>query len=215
MPFVGLLVGSILYGTSLAMYALDFDRGVVNAAVWLIYIVVTGGLHIDGLADTFDGIYSNRDRERVLEIMKDSHIGAFGVLGIMLVLGFGVLSSFYLEPIAYLLFPVVGRSMSLIVCGTSSYARKEGMGKVFVERCGKLEIAIGLASMILLSWILYGVVGVYGVFFSTLFSMAMAKKISKAIGGITGDTIGFTIELSQTLFLFGLYSAVKIMAVLN
>lgn len=211
MPAVGLFIGLILYGASYAMGIFGFDRGVVNASVWLIYLAVTGGLHIDGLADTFDGIYSNRDRDRVLEIMKDSHIGAFGVLGIIAVMGFGVVNAYYLPETAYLVFPVVGRSVALVASGLNSYARKDGMGKVFVDRCGKLEMAVGTISSSAFAIYFFGLPGLIGLFFSAAVTLAMARKVSSTVGGITGDTIGCSIELSQVAFLFGLYSAAKIM----
>lgn len=215
MPLVGLLIGSLLYGLSYGMGIFDFDRGVVNVSVWLLYLGITGGLHIDGLADTFDGIYSNRDRDRVLEIMKDSHIGAFGVLGIIAVMGFGIVNSHYLPETAYLVFPIVGRSVSLLVSGRNIYARPDGMGKVFVDRCGNLEMAVGTISSSAVAAYFFGLPGLIGLFFSAAITLAMAKKVSSTIGGITGDTIGCSIELSQATFLFGLYSATKIMAFLS
>lgn len=215
MPLVGLLIGGLLYGLSYAMGIFEFDRGIVNASVWMLYLGITGGLHIDGLADTFDGIYSNRDRDKVLEIMKDSHIGAFGVLGIIAVMGFGILNSYYLPEAAYLVFPIVGRSVSLLVSGRNVYARPDGMGRVFVDRCGKLEMAVGMISSVLsVAW-LFGIPGLIGLGFSSIIALAMARKVSRTIGGITGDTIGCSIELSQATFLFGLYSATKIMAFLS
>lgn len=215
MPLVGLLIGGILYGGALLLEAVGFERGIVTVIVWTLYIAITGGLHIDGLADTFDGVYSNRDRERVLEIMKDSQIGTFGVLGIIAVLGLGMVSSYYLDYIVYFVFPIAGRSIALIVCAVNRYAREDGMGKAFIDRCGKTEMAVGIISGILVSFCSLGMAGTIAIVLALSVSVAAARKIDGIIGGITGDVIGFTIELSQSVFLVAIYAALKIMAVLN
>ena len=78
LPVVGLIIGGILY---IPWYLLrEIPKEIVSFLMVFLYIWLTGGLHIDGFIDTLDGILSNRDRERVLEIMKDSRVGSFGVI---------------------------------------------------------------------------------------------------------------------------------------
>jgi adenosylcobinamide-GDP ribazoletransferase len=80
LPVVGLIISLGLFSLK---YALFFASPYVSGLIMLIfYIWITGGLHIDGLADTFDGIFSGRDRERMFEIMKDSRVGSFGAVSI-------------------------------------------------------------------------------------------------------------------------------------
>ncbi len=130
-PVIGLLMGTFLYAISyfIGMYV----SPLVNSLIILfLYITITGGLHIDGLADTADAVFSNRSREHMLEIMKDSRIGTFGVLGIGLyLLSMAVLLAEV--PEACFLFPLAGRSGALIACASNSYARQKGLGKAIIE----------------------------------------------------------------------------------
>lgn len=201
LPLVGLVIGLILYGFSEILTVIGLDRGITVALVWVLYIVLTGGLHIDGLADTFDGHFSNRDRDRVLEIMRDSQVGSFGVLGILIILGLALLCSYYLDNTYFLLYPVVGRAVALSICYRSSYARASGMGKVFVEKCKLVDVFMGMTFLFLLILYLHGWRDVIALVATILMLGASIAKISRVIGGITGDSIGFAIELSQMLYL--------------
>jgi len=132
-PVVGLLIGGIL---TILFYILKrfFPPGVTGILLIAAYIMLTGGLHLDGLGDTFDGIFSNRSREKMLEIMRDSRIGTNAVLAVIcvVILNYALLSSIPLSglPKALLLFPVAGRIGSLVGAGSTVYAREgEGLGK--------------------------------------------------------------------------------------
>lgn len=205
LPLVGLIIGLILYGFSEFLTMIGLDRGIVVALSWTLYIIVTGGLHIDGLADTFDGHFSNRDRDRVLEIMKDSQIGSFGVLGIVSVLGLSIVCSYYLDNSYFLFYPILGRGTALLICRVNKYARDSGMGKVFVEKCTALDAFTGNIFLMLLVVYAYGWTGLLPPLITIAVITASVSRIAKAIGGITGDTIGFTIEVSQMVYLIVAY----------
>lgn len=85
-PIVGIVIGAILSVVSLLLQNV-FPPFITNAFILITYIVITGALHLDGFADTCDGIYGGWNREKRLEIMKDSHIGSYGVIGLMCILG--------------------------------------------------------------------------------------------------------------------------------
>lgn len=210
LPLVGAVIGFLLYAFSALLHAIRFDQPFSNILVWILYIVITGGLHIDGLADTFDGIYSNKSRERMLEIMKDSQIGTFGTLGIISVLAAGIVSSSYLDQNAYFVFPIVSRSLVLIIANRYSYAREEGMGKVFLEKNGQSELATGVFFLTAVPFIFYGLIGVLAASLTGVICIWSVDNIDKKLKGITGDVIGFSIEFSQVAFLTLLYSLLKI-----
>jgi adenosylcobinamide-GDP ribazoletransferase len=204
-PFVGLVIGAIL---AIAAYGLLylFPRVLVTAMVLVLYMIITGGLHLDGLGDTFDGIFSNRPRERILEIMRDSRVGTNAVLAVagVLLLNFAALtqinSGYYLRII--LLLPMAGRVGSLVGAAVSGYARSgEGLGKSFIDFCGKKELLWGL--------ILYSVISLLTFDFKLwiimlippVFALLAVKYFSSKIGGATGDILGAVCELNQCVFL--------------
>lgn len=98
-----------------------------------LYLLITGGLHVDGMADTMDAFGSNRDREKMLAIMKDSRIGTFGVLAICIYVAGMVLLMAQADAAAIVLFPLAGRTAALLCARMFGYARPEGLGKCFVD----------------------------------------------------------------------------------
>lgn len=202
-PFIGLIIGTIIWLPSLMK---DFlDKPVIILLSWMLYIWITGGLHIDGLADTFDGIFSNRDKDRMLEIMKDSRIGTFGVLGIIFIILTNLAISNYIDYKMLLLVPIIGRSSALLAASISNYARKEaGMGYVFINSCNLRQAVLGIL-IALLSTLLIDYSIAIPVLVTFLVVIMQTKYIKGKIDGMTGDTIGFIIEISQTFFIFFVY----------
>jgi adenosylcobinamide-GDP ribazoletransferase len=132
-PIIGLLIGGILWGS---YYLLDmiFPQQITAALLLFIYVVLTGGLHLDGLIDTVDGLYGGMTKERRLEIMKDTNPGAFGVLGavLILVLKYSIYAQIDQGMLLFLVVaPVLGRQSMVWVQVFYPYARKEGLGKLF------------------------------------------------------------------------------------
>ena len=198
LPLVGLLIGGILAGshTLCAPYfnALTLSTGAVFFEVFL-----TGGLHLDGLADSFDGLYSNRGKERVLEIMKDSRIGSNGALALIGLILFKVALLSNLDAssrsLVLLFMPVISRFGIAYCSWISVYARENGMGQFFIGNVSGKQV---LTALIVTAFILgifptAYIVLVGGVFFSYLY----VKHVSKIIGGMTGDTLGASIELNE------------------
>ncbi len=203
-PLIGVLIGIIIWLPTLMK---DFlDKPIIILISWLLYIWVTGGLHIDGLADTFDGIFSNRDKDRMLEIMKDSRIGTFGVLGIIFVILSNLAISSYLDYRVLILVPIVGRTAALVSASISSYARSNsGMGTTFIDNCKLNEALIGIIFTFIVSTIIFTYKVAIVTVVTFFFILMITKYIKDKIGGMTGDTIGFVIEISQTIFIFLVY----------
>ena len=203
-PLIGLIIGVLIWLPSLAE---DFlDKPVIILISWIIYLWLTGGLHIDGLADTFDGIFSNRNKDRMLEIMKDSRIGTFGVLGIIFVILSNLVISFYIDYRFLLLLPVVGRTSALISASISQYARKEaGMGTTFINNCKLKEVLIGIIFTLTISTLIINYKAGLITLITFILVLIQTSYIKNKINGATGDTLGFIIEISQTIFIFTAY----------
>jgi adenosylcobinamide-GDP ribazoletransferase len=203
-PLTGLILGFFLCVAALFFDALmpPLLSAMLTIACW---VLVTGGLHLDGLMDTLDGFASHRERARTLEIMKDSRVGAMGVLAAILLLGHklaAVISLHGADKYASLvLAPMLARGTALIAIYLFPYARKEGIA-TSLGRSKKVLwpfILIGLslaAGMIWLEWAVW-----LGVIFSFLTGWVVIRLALSKIGGCTGDVYGALIELTETAFL--------------
>ena len=198
-PIVGLVIGAFL---ALPALIVDLQTSIRAILVIVIYIFVSGGIHLDGLADSCDGLFSSRSKDRILEIMKDSHIGSFGVIG--LILYFLVFYTCAGELTWQWLFvmPVVGKITGYFTAGFSRYARVDhGMGYLFIENIKPLH---AIFMCIVGAAIVFGLLGVSGLLayaVSIVASIGVNAAIYRVIEGQTGDTIGFTIECCQMIFL--------------
>lgn len=177
-----------------------FLRGLV---LTIAYLAITGGIHYDGAADTADGLFSGRTGERVFEIMSDSHIGAFGVICLIVIL----LSQFVLfsftDMFTCFLMPVVGRACLTVSCLGKKYAKKtKGMGTIFIESMDTKTVAVNLIILAI-----FVVISPYRLNFAVSCFAAIAASvyisgwIEDKIGGMTGDTCGFITEISQIIFM--------------
>lgn len=204
-PFVGLVIGAVLAAISYLLF-LIFPKSIVAVISIVMYIAITGGLHLDGLGDTFDGIFSNRSKERILEIMRDSRVGTNAVLAVasVLLVYYAALSQmnihYYIRII--ILMPMAGRIGSLIGAAFSQYARKgDGLGKSFIDYCGVKEVIWGMLIYIVISllafdyklWIILAV--------PPLSALVLVKALGRKLGGATGDILGAVCELNQCIFL--------------
>lgn len=170
---------------------------------------------MDGLGDTFDGLFSNRSKENMLEIMRDSRVGTNAVIAIasVILLYFTLLIEIKQEYLAVVLvlMPVAGRIGSLIGAGVSTYARSgEGLGKSFIEYCGIKEIIAGIVIYEAAFFIVLGLSGLVISVFPLLFSYLTVKFFSSKIGGATGDILGAVCELNQIFFLITVYVFVQL-----
>lgn len=214
-PLIGLLIGLISVGTYLLSGMMD-KRLLAIFLAMVVEIAVTGGLHLDGLADTFDGLFSYRDRERTLAIMKDSRLGTSGAIGLILVLVMKYVLLVSL-PDRYLVaciavMPVLSRMTVSWSAGLSPYARKgeKGMAAGLVGHTGPVEIVISTTLAIIISVLLLRIAAVPLVMIIIAFTLAMVLYVKVRIGGITGDVIGAVIELSEVVFLLSVLVLDKI-----
>lgn len=206
-PLVGLLIGILL---SLSALSFSFLPSLVKGAMVLILsIFITGGIHLDGFADTCDGFYGNKSVEKILEIMRDSRIGAMGVIGVasLLVLKFSLIVSFpegFLWKIL-IVMPVFSRWSLGFACYAASYARQEGKAKYFIKYSRRRDVIIGGIFTLVLSLLLMSLKG-FILFFVSLIPVSLfLYYIKRKIGGMTGDTIGAVNEIAEVcMLLFGI-----------
>lgn len=204
LPLVGLLLGAV---NALAYWlgAMLGGRELAALAAIVSNLWLTGAFHLDGLADTCDGIYSSRKWERMLEIMKDSRVGTNGACAIVLDfllrwVGLSLLTE-TMAPLVLLLMPVAARSCNPLLM-QSVYARREGLGNLFI---GKVSWPRTLASVLIGGGIVYGITGHWlvlaGFALVVLFQFLFRQYITGILGGMTGDTLGAGDECSELLLL--------------
>ncbi|ERM91579.1 cobalamin synthase [Caldanaerobacter subterraneus subsp. yonseiensis KB-1] len=203
-PIVGLLIGSILYIAYLLLKDL-FSREIVMTFLVAFSYILTRGMHIDGLADTFDGLFSNKEREKILEIMKDSRLGTNGVLALVFMV---ILKILFLSDIrqsllfsALLVSPVIARLSVVFSIAISKSARGgKGLGGLLLERAGLREFVIALLISIMEGYFVMPLRSfLILIAISLAFTSIASAYISRKIGGMTGDTLGLVIELNELL----------------
>ena len=200
-PAIGLLIGA--FGYLLTLFSLwIFPQPVVACIVICYLAIVSGGLHLDGLSDSGDGLLSSRPRDRSMEIMKDSRVGAMGVIVTVLVLlaKFSALISIdeQLLAMTVLFMPLTGRVVILCTMAALPYARKEGgIGSLFYSNSVKRLAFFSL--FILIGFLLLFTPGkLFTVLSGVLFVFVVFNRWCKSkIGGATGDTLGANCELAE------------------
>ena len=202
-PVVGLLIGIVIAAFD---HIMGFMLPPVPASVMtaVAMTAISGGLHMDGLADTADGFFSARPRERILEIMRDSHTGVMGVLGVVfvIVLKVSVLISIFppFRPGVIVLMPLAGRCSFAVMMTALPYVRHEG-GLATVFGGGKSWINVLWASVFLLAagWIAGHWMGLVASLSALLVAALFSVYCFRKIGGYTGDTLGAGCELTEII----------------
>ena len=204
-PSAGLLIGLLL---AMAYFLLSF-LFFKSLVLWLTLgclALLTRCLHLDGFADTIDGFASGGPREKILEVMRDSRIGAFGVIGLILLIGAKYLALDELVgpsiPRSLILMTVMGRNSMVWVCYRSAYARSGGgLAKPFAENLTSREMIISSASALGIGLLLWGLKGALIFLGIGLFSLAFRLFFLRKLNGVTGDILGAANELSEFLCL--------------
>lgn len=205
-PLVGLGLGLVLAGLDRALGALlpSAPRSALTVAA---LVVLTRGLHLDGLADTFDGLLGGRDRARRLEIMRDPRVGTFGVAAVALVLLLKWSAVMSLDAsgrgAGLVLAPMLGRCAMVVLAAAVPYARPQGLGAGYHEAARGAPLLASLAAGPVVALLAYGPAGLALAVAAALVALAMAWWARAALGGATGDVYGATCELVETAVLLG------------
>lgn len=204
-PLVGFCIGLILV-LARHVFALFLPHTVVVILLIIVLVLITGALHLDGFSDTVDGLRSGRSREDTLRIMRDSRVGAFGAIGLtcLLILEFTLLAEIP-EAIldrSLLLMTTVGRWSMVQVIFRSAYARPEGgLAKPFVKGMGKRELLASTVSALIVAAGLFGLKGLLILGVNGLLGLGIHGYFNRRLGGVTGDVLGATNEISEVFSL--------------
>jgi adenosylcobinamide-GDP ribazoletransferase len=210
LPVIGLMIGAATGAASL----LSAWIGPYLAAflALLVYLLLTGALHMDGLADTMDAFGARRDREKTLAILKDSHIGTFGAVALVMLAAGDIIALAGAGRAAWL-FPLAGRAAALLIARCFGCARPGGLGQWFVDGvktnhiiyAAALFAAAAAAASVDYARMAFDAIR-FAVFMgawvlAAVLILLIVRRFAKRIGGVTGDIVGFSIEAAQLVFL--------------
>lgn len=204
-PLVGLVLGLVV--TGLGYWLAGTLPSVLGAALLVsLLAALTGALHLDGVADLFDGLAGGRgDRERILAIMRDSRIGAQGAVALILVLVAKTAAVSLLldgrDFLSLLAFPAIARFAVVPQIVLFRYTRPEGLGRAFNGEARVVELIMATVTMVAVAFALGPSIAkqagaALGV------SVLLAFWLRSRLGGLTGDVYGATIEIAETVALF-------------
>ena len=208
-PLIGLVIGLILYFANFLIIVylknIFYNKTIIAIFLIILEILIVGIIHIDGLADTFDGLFSYAKKEKMLEIMKDSRIGTNGaVVLILYFIAKTVLISEIIttNPKYLIIFPIIARLSTPVNAGLSNYARKSGMSNAIISENGIFEAIFSLALSIILVFYIIDIKGIVAISIAFIFIIIFMLNVRKKIDGITGDIMGACLELTSILVLF-------------
>lgn len=206
-PFVGGAVGLVMAALSEALRHVGVSPAVSAFILIAFLAILTGGLHLDGLADTFDGLFLWGGADRRLTVMRDPHIGSHGVSAIVLVLlgKYAVLADLdgSGRSLALLGAVAVSRTLILVSAGLARYARPQGTGRLVIEAATRRDaLAATLASLAFTSAVA-GWPGLIAGLGALILAFTLTQLAARRLGGITGDILGATVELGELTFLVG------------
>jgi adenosylcobinamide-GDP ribazoletransferase len=202
-PLVGLLLGAILFGIN---YVLSYilPQSINSVLLIIALIVMTGAHHLDGLMDSFDGVVSGKSRKKRLEIMADSHVGAFGIIAaiLLLLLKYASLSGLSGMLVSVLLLmPMLSRWIMVSAISMFPYAKSSGMGLAFKQGATWQRLAIATAVALVVTVLLMGWKGLAVIAVLWLIAFGIASYFNSRLGGLTGDVYGALNEISEVLVL--------------
>lgn len=208
-PLIGAVIGLLEFAWLEAFLHFQFDRILFNLFAAAIPVLVTGGIHLDGFIDTMDALHSYQDREKKLEILKDPHVGAFGIICLamffLITIGFLFASTKFIAYICICFSFVISRALSGISVSIFKKAKAQGMAhssgtnlnrKIVVSvLIVETVAAIGAMFYLCNGNIIFPVVTVSAIGFVFMYYYFMSRK---NFGGITGDIAGFFVCASES-----------------
>jgi adenosylcobinamide-GDP ribazoletransferase len=203
-PAVGLLLGGVLVSLYWPLGRL-LPAALTAVLLVAVHALVSGGLHLDGLADTFDALGSRGNAARKLVVMRDSRIGAHGAVALTLLLVGKVLLVMHLvdqqaASRALFLMPLLPRFGVVVLIVLFPYARRSGLGSPFAGAgLAELAAAAGVSAILFLP---FSNVGAWaGASAALAVQLAFARLLSRKLGGLTGDVYGASVELGELSFI--------------
>lgn len=205
-PLVGMLIGVLLVVLRRIFYYLPISPLIGDTLVLIVWIWLSGGLHLDGFADSVDGFLGGHNKEEILNIMKDSATGAKGVVALvsLILLKFVLLVEMplLLKDAALFFTPAIGRWSMVMVAFLGKPARlKNSMGKLFMDYVGWREVIFASLTMAVVGILLFKLYFLPLVIIGTGILLLILKYCQKKIGGISGDILGAINEIVEVFIL--------------
>ena len=194
-PLVGFILGSFLWGTHSILHNTipEIHLSIIIFSLWILF---TGALHLDGFSDTVDGLFVNK--EKSLEVMKDSHVGGMGMTFTFVFLALKLSSVIYFE--AYYLLPIIlmfSRLNAVLAIYFFNYI-SSGVGKLLKEEFALKHLSFALVYSLILAY-LFSFTSAF--ILSILILIISARFFTKRLGGLNGDIYGFIIEVTELALL--------------
>jgi adenosylcobinamide-GDP ribazoletransferase len=178
---------------------------VLAALLVVVQTVLTGGLHLDGLMDSCDGLFGGSTPERKLEIMRDSRVGSFGVLGggCILLFRFAAFASIRVHLLTLALFMVLpaARWAMILAVGLFPGARLSGLGSAFRRTVTGPRLLVAAITAIVIVLLVGHIAGLLAWLVATLTALAVGALITRQLGGLTGDSYGAIEEVTEIVLL--------------
>jgi len=203
-PVVGIVIGLILAGLNWGL-SLILPSSVVNILLVVSLAVISGALHLDGFVDTCDGIAGHKTVEARWQVMRDSRVGGFGIVGAILLLLVKYISLNNVpEPLlmmTLLLMPVVSRWAMVYAIFAYPYARPSGLGKVFKQEASWLRFIVATLTTLAVAVVLAQLAGLIIMAGIWAMVMLMAAYLKRKFSGLTGGTYGAINEMAEVCVL--------------
>ena len=201
-PVIGLLLGAVLVLSDFPLRLLA-SPGLCAAVLVAVLAFLTRALHLDGLSDTFDGLGAGGDRDRMLAIMDDSHVGAFGMIAVLLVLILKIeaIQSTDADRWRLLLAAPILSRWAMVVLGYRSLPAKPGLGSSFIGHLKNKHVAVASIISVMLLAVILRAGGIALILLTGLFTWAIKTYFHRRLGGINGDIFGAVGELTETFAL--------------
>jgi len=200
LPVVGLLLGAILAGVDWGLRALAVEPLVVSTVVVVLLLVLSGALHADGLIDTCDAMFGHASPEKRLEIMRDPHVGAFGVVGLVCVVALKIAAVYALPTGLRLqvlvLAPTLGRWAIVLLATVFPYGRASGLGAP-LKAAATTRVLILATLLPLAGCIASGPVGAACGLLAAAVALGLGAWLMRLLPGLTGDSYGAACELVE------------------
>ncbi len=206
---VGAVLGAILLAVEAGLTVLQLDAWSKAVILVILHIFMTGGLHLDGVADTADALFSNRSKSRMLEILRDSRIGSNGVLALMITLLLKTVGLHFVIisncQFALLAMPIVGRFCVVLSFYWGKTPRNSGMGNLFIGNAALQHVLVNALlplALLLAGW--WRLTFLSALIICIFYVVVVLRWSTHKIDGITGDLLGFIIETSEVVFLLSI-----------
>jgi adenosylcobinamide-GDP ribazoletransferase len=199
---IGLIIGFLQYGVFSLSFALTKEIFLSATLATFAGVFVTGGMHLDGLADLFDGFGAQKDRLATLEIMKDSRVGSFGAIALLLDISLHItaIAALSSRPVWIIAAPMIGKWGVVLLCYAGKCASK-GLGALWIQNIGKGGVAfntlIVIGALFLFSPLQLALL-LASIF---AFMLYFKKRVTDKLGGVTGDCLGAMQQMIEWLVL--------------